>query len=309
MNNYQIEGQINFFEELYKSLDEDSDNEEDNLCQITGLQLENNFITLECKHKFNYLALYKEICRQKFEFKTYETNLLSKDEQIKIKNSNLDYFIKCPYCRNIQFTILPEYEELGLAKKYGVNSLDPNLPSKNTQIIYIPYGHENYTFSLYGVLFKKGICCEKIIDPNKDTNNLKNCKYKYCATIPNTELQYCKNHYKKGLKEYKISEKNKKSEEKKKQKEELIKEKQNQLENINKERLAKGLPVLKRLIKKSVENFIISGQEISIFIPESDNLVDLVGCKAILKSGSHKGKPCGIKLINENCLCKRHNKN
>ena len=41
----------------------------------------------------------------------------------------LDYFIKCPYCRSIQFTILPYHEELALEQKYGVNSLDKKLPN------------------------------------------------------------------------------------------------------------------------------------------------------------------------------------
>ena len=38
MSKYVIEGNINFNQELYKLLDEDSDNE-DELCQITGLEL------------------------------------------------------------------------------------------------------------------------------------------------------------------------------------------------------------------------------------------------------------------------------
>lgn len=306
--NYKIEGNISFYDELFKSLDDDSDKEEDNICQISSLPLETNFIKLECQHKFNYLPLYKEICRQKFDFKTYDLHLLSRDEQHKIKNTNLDYFIKCPYCRNIQFTILPYYEDLGLEKKYGVNSLDPNLPSRSNQIIHFPYGHENYTFCLYGVVFKKGICCEKMIDSSKE-NCVKNCTSKYCAQIPNTDIQYCKYHYVKGLKAYKINEKNKLIEEKKKQKENLLKEKQNKLENINKERESKGLPPLKRIVKKkNSENFIISEQEISYFNPEQNTIQPLL-CSAILKSGLNKGKPCGNKLINLYGLCKRHCKN
>ena len=76
MSNYIIEGNINFQEELYKLLDEPSDDENE-LCQITSLPLKDNFVTLECKHHFNYEALYKEINRQKYYFRTYDVKTLS----------------------------------------------------------------------------------------------------------------------------------------------------------------------------------------------------------------------------------------
>ena len=120
MSKYTIEGNINFQEELYKLLDEESDNE-DELCQITGLPLKDKFVTLECNHHFNYDAVYKEIYKQKYEFKTYDLNSLQKNDLQKFRDSKLDYFIKCPYCRNLQFTILPYYEELGLKEIYGIN--------------------------------------------------------------------------------------------------------------------------------------------------------------------------------------------
>ena len=60
MSKYIIEGNINFQDELYKSLDEESDNEEE-FCLISGLPLKEKYITLECNHKFNYESLYKEI--------------------------------------------------------------------------------------------------------------------------------------------------------------------------------------------------------------------------------------------------------
>ena len=90
---YTVEGNINFQEELYKLLDEDSDNE-DELCQITGAPLKENHVVLECNHHFNYEPLYKEIYRQRFQFNTYEPNTLSKPDLKKFRDSNLDYFIK-----------------------------------------------------------------------------------------------------------------------------------------------------------------------------------------------------------------------
>ena len=325
MSNYKIEGNISFYDELFKSLDDESDNEDDLVCKITGLPLEDKHVVLECNHTFNYLALYKELCRQKFDFKTYEFHLLTNKEQINIKNSNVDYFLKCPYCRNIQFKILPDYDELGLEKKYGINSLDPSLKPETMNKVHsgINYGDDNYTFTMYGVLFKKGECCAPILDKSFTHQVYKKCFGKYSAAIPNTEIYYCKFHYKKGLNDQKISEKNKlleekkkqleekkkHIEEKKKQNEESMKKNQQKIDEINKERIEKGLKPLKRIIKKNIGNISLPGQTISIFIPESVDNNNLQVCKAILKTGLNKGKPCGSKHINENFLCKKHNKN
>jgi hypothetical protein len=317
MNHYKIEGNISFYDELFKSLDDESDDGEALVCLISGLPLEDKFVTLECNHKFNYNTIYKELCRQKFDFKTYENHHLTRKEQLKVKNSNLDYFIKCPYCRNIQFSILPEYEELGLEKKYGINSLDETLPSRtincNPNKVY--YGHDDYTFIMFGVTFTKAPCCQEILCQTIPKPIYKKCLYIYSALIPNTNIYYCKYHYKKGFKDYNKKQYLKSIEEKKKQKENLLKEKQNKLEEINKIRIEKGLAPLKRLvIKKKSENIVEAVLEITKFNPDQlnqniDGNVKIIGCKAILKTGSNKGKSCGCKIINENNLCKRHNKN
>ena len=124
MVKYIIEGGIDFYEELYKSLDEpDADNDIET-CQITGLPLEERFVTMECNHKFNYVALYTEIYKQKFVFQTYKFSSLTDSDQLKFKDAKKDYFIKCPYCRSIQFTLLPYYDDSALDKRYGINSLE-----------------------------------------------------------------------------------------------------------------------------------------------------------------------------------------
>lgn len=307
MPKYLIEGNINFYDELYKSLD-DSDNDDDtNLCQITGLPLVDKFITMECNHHFNYEALYKEICIQKFKFKTYD-NLNHKDQN-KVRKSRLNYFIKCPYCRNIQFTILPYYEELGLEAIYGINSLDNTLPGAVYIKHSVPYNLENYTFTKFGVTFKKGVCCYIQDKPNY-----------YCGTyvslIPNTNLSYCIYHYRSGLKKHNLLEKknmieqnNKLKQELKNKKEEILNERKKLFEEKNVERLAKGLPPLKRLpiIKKKVENEVQEqNNPIGQYIPEED-IKQKPGCKSILKTGPNKGNQCCCKIINENGLCKRHN--
>jgi hypothetical protein len=315
MLKYNIEGNINFYESLYKSLDDESD-DEDNLCQITGLPLDAKAITLECKHRFDYGALYTEICKQRFIFKTYEYMKLSNKEQQIISESKKDYFIKCPYCRNIQFTILPYYDELGLDKKYGINSLDPSLPEKIVYTCrYKPKPHTVYVeknmFSCYGVLFKPGKCCYKLNEPLNNTN-LYACKNLFCATIPNTELSYCNGHYRAGLVNHKQSVKQTLKDEKEK----LKNDKQKLLDEKNTERVANGLKPLKYLSKKNTVQSLI---QISQFVSEDDdndsNVISNVisnasqenpGCKSVLKSGPNKGKQCGCLKIFKDGMCKRH---
>jgi len=298
---YKIEGDINFYDSLIKSLDDESDDDEI-MCKISGMPLNDKNVTLECNHKFNYDALYKEICKQKFDFKTYEVHLLSKKEQLKMRDLKIDYFIKCPYCRSAQFNILPYYEELGLEKIYGVNTLDKkNCMKKQYTNINNLYGSDDYTIHYYGQSFKKGICCES------DNNFV--CKSKYVAFIANTDLSYCSFHYKGGLKKYKLKEKQKKIEEKNKQKEDILKARQKLFEEKNLQRAEKGLLPLKNLprIKPVIENIISPGLPIVQYIPEeTEENKTIIGCKMILKTGINKGKSCGCKKLYKDDLCKRH---
>jgi hypothetical protein len=305
MLKYTIEENINFNDELYKLLDLDSD-DEDNLCQITGGQLTDKHVILECNHHFNYDAIYKEIYNQKYKFKTYDIATLTQKNKLKFLDSGLDYYIKCPYCRNIQFTILPYYEELGLKQIYGINSLDKTLPNsivisgsstpfdnyKNTNI-------NNYTYNLYGQIFKKGNCCEKINSFGDE------CTHCYVTQIPETQLYYCKNHYRVAIKSLKMSKKKQIMDAKllnKKEREDKLLEKKKLLEEQNTERVKNGLLPLKQ-IKPKVENIVEHQPHvIEQYISEEG----LEGCNAILKTGTNKGKLCGCKKIETNGLCKRH---
>ena len=69
---YNIEGGIDFYEELYKSLDVDEDNnkteDDKNLCLITNKPLCDKFVKMECEHKFNYIPLYLDIKNHKQKF-------------------------------------------------------------------------------------------------------------------------------------------------------------------------------------------------------------------------------------------------
>ena len=111
-----MEGDIDFFAELYKSLDDDdnknkTEEDDDNICLITKKQLTDKFVKMDCGHKFNYIPLYYDILNHKKKFNNMEgtTTRLKQNE------------IRCPYCRKRSVGLLPHYEDLNLAKISGVN--------------------------------------------------------------------------------------------------------------------------------------------------------------------------------------------
>jgi hypothetical protein len=91
--NYIIENNIDFFSEINNENNNNNDSNED-MCLISGEKLNENFITLNCKHKFNYYPLYKEVISQKKKNHYSTTNIGPAQ-------------LQCPYCRNIQQGILP----------------------------------------------------------------------------------------------------------------------------------------------------------------------------------------------------------
>lgn len=319
---YIIEGNISFYDELYKSLD-DSDDEKDDVCQITGEPLTNTSVTMECGHKFNYLPLYKEIYNQKYIFNTYTIESLNNKNKIKFQNECKPYYIKCPYCRDIQFTILPYYQELCLNKVYGINSLDFSLPDK--KLIHTSYG-----FNHCGKLF---------MNVGKPCSH-NNCSSLNVACIIGTELNYCIIHWREGNKQYKQQQKEKKILEKKKiieekkqqklkiaeeKKEQNIKEKVKAFELKNAERIAKGLKPLaprKKCINKnivdskSLENTVIGQVNIDTYVPEQEpqeqiskinkNIPEELLCKGIISYGQNKGKQCRLKHLENQLYCFRH---
>ena len=64
---YIIEGGIDFFSELYKSLDVEEDVLEDdnNKCLISNQVLTDKHVQLNCGHKFNYIELYHDFVNHK----------------------------------------------------------------------------------------------------------------------------------------------------------------------------------------------------------------------------------------------------
>ena len=64
--NIKFEGNINFSEELLNLVCE-KEKTEDDFCLISRMQLKEDYVKLECGHKFNYGELLNEIIIQKKE--------------------------------------------------------------------------------------------------------------------------------------------------------------------------------------------------------------------------------------------------
>jgi len=286
MSKYIIEGNINFYDELYKSLDDksettiDSDNQ---LCLITNTPLTENYITLDCNHKFNYDAIFNDILCHKTKYNSMERNLIKQQE------------LRCPYCRTIQKSLLPYVE--GYKKVHGVNYYDETCDTSK-------YSNSNYYSD-----FVIGKCEYDSVAKDANNNPVENvshqCYNKYVKLLEANGKHYCFCHYKtivkkieyeKKLKEKMekkqalILEKQKAKEEKQKAKEEKQKMKEDQAK-LNKEEKSK-----KQLKKVQNENVIISS---------SFQNIDETKCVQILKVGKNKGKQCFCKIYKDG-FCLRH---
>ena len=105
--NYVIEDDINFFDLLKKNTHDDKND----VCLISGSVLDENHITLECSHKFNYVPLYNEIKEKKLSYNPNNFKRLK------------PYQLECPYCRktiNKLIPYIPKYK--GVEKINGVNN-------------------------------------------------------------------------------------------------------------------------------------------------------------------------------------------
>jgi hypothetical protein len=281
MIKYSIEGNINFYEELYKSLDENSSIEDsEDVCLITNLPLTHNFVTLDCKHRFNYVPLINDLVTRKNKLSAMDIQTLKINE------------IRCPYCRNKEGKLLPYYEDMGVGKMHGVNYIDETklkTPASNNALVYI-----NAECSY------------------KPTAASYGCSHTY-VTLHDDGKYYC-NWHKKMLEKQAIKEKfqekinllkQKKIEDKMKAKLEVVKlkeeAKQKEKEAKQKEKEAKKKekgdnpkPLKKKKPDFSKDENLNNGENVVLF---STN-----GCKQILKTGLRKGEICGCKIE----LCKIH---
>lgn len=295
MKKYNIEGDIDFFAELYKSLDVEENNnktdEDNNKCLISNQPLTDKFVEMKCGHKFNYIPLYNDLVNHKQKFNGMEGNgsKLSADE------------IRCPYCRKKQKILIPYYEELGLKKVNGVNFYDPTVKQNN----YSSHYGEKCKYQIPSPNFDE-------TKPESDTNKKCHpCNFGYATKItlynPENPSQpinygddncYCYSHKKLMIKQYKSQEKQKAKDEakiaKQKAKDEAKAAKEQEKQKAKEEK--QKTKVVK---KKPVENVVLGPSEVTIE-PNPE-----IGCVQLLKTGPNKGKQCGCKISLEN-LCTRH---
>jgi len=317
MKKYNIEGGIDFFSELYKSLDDEENNckteEDNNLCLITNQSLTDKFVKMECGHKFNYLPLFNDLVNHKKKF----NNMESTSTHLKLNE------IRCPYCRKKSTGLLPYYEEFGLAKITGVNYIDINYNATNDIDVMHNKNYNHCQFLTPNVYFNPN--SQNIIEFYKPNLNVEDCKFikcKYMGTPINNdynifdidindEKYYCWNHKKIVINKYKKDKSDKAKEEAK-----ILKEKEKKLKKETKEKEKEEKQKIKEELKKTiqaakmnkpikkVENYQVND---NVVIGVSDIITDneVVLCVEIIKSGSKKGLQCCLKIY-ENKLCKRH---
>lgn len=303
---YNIEGNIDFFAELSKSLTKDveekkendtnKDNDKDivDLCLISSTPLVDKFVELKCHHKFNYTPLYYDLCNHKLKFNLQEG-----------QNSVLKFNeIRCPYCRMKQEFILPYYEELGLPKVKGVNVLYQVLTPAAVPMLNM---NTNFYKPCQYIDQVTGSQCNKICGPSGSFINADNKSY--CYHHRHAVLKLYKAEMAAIEQTKKIEAKLKLKEEKQKQKEEALKLKQEAMKQ-------------KQMLKEELKNQVMQAKKqkikaepateqqpvISLIGDEEENVVisnTITGCTQILKTGASKGQACGLPIFNDSC-CRRH---
>ena len=282
LKNYIIEGDIDFYAELYSSLDnKDNTNQceepDINVCLITDEPLETNSVTLTCNHKFNYVPLYKDLVNHKKKFNTMESSGALKHGEI-----------RCPYCRHKQQFVLPYYEELGLPKVSGVNE-----PYKYEPPPPAPYYNNNIKKCEFVSSFP--FLQDVSAADNIVTLSCKKYGYKFPGFEEGdeyTDKYYCCEHKRVINKKHKqnVSDKLKAAKEadKKLKKEEAIKSKADAMEQ-------------KKLLKANAK----SNVKVIENVYNDENAIVCVGCQQYLVSGPRKGLQCNLSLFQDN-RCKRH---
>jgi hypothetical protein len=306
---YLIEGNIDFFSELYKSLDdEENPNKtelDNNLCLISKLPLTDNFVKLVCGHQFNYIPLYNDIVNHKLKFNNMEAT------QGHLRSNQ----IRCPYCRKVQNGLLPYYDNIpGVKKIDKVNYINSDSENKQTNSTNPKFGHCSFMYE--SINFNPEL-------PESNENPKMICcnKYTYFYLIENDSNKYCYEHLnmakkmntlkkKEEMKKAKVETKKKEKEEKQKAKDELKlavklakEEAKKEAKKVEKLENAKK-PQKNTITEISEENKVIKLIALNIINTNEDNIV---GCVEIIKTGTNKGTSCNSKIFCENTnLCKRH---
>jgi len=290
MPNYTIEGGMNFYEELYKMLDEESPTNElsQDLCLITNQPLTENYVTLDCNHKFNYMPLFNDIRNHKKKFNTLESHKLSASE------------IRCPYCRNKQKKLLPYYESMGLSMKVtGVNAMPEPPP-----------GYQIGTCCYHSPENNQAQLCSSnviLLDLNNKTycnSHYSYASYQFKKAAAKKEKEEAKQKAKEEMKKAKEEEKQKAKEQKQKEKEEA-KQKAKEQKQQAKEEAKPSVPKKKaKLEVKSETETETESNTISV-VENENTIISSSTCSQMVKSGPNKGHQCKCKVY-MSLLCKRH---
>jgi hypothetical protein len=269
MTKYFIEENINFYEELYKSLGKEDKQENSDYCLISNQPLIENYVTMCCGHKFNYQPLFYDILNHKKKFNSMERHHLRSSD------------IRCPYCRNVQKKLLPYIE--GYPKVHGVNFFDDSTSkTQNTNKVN--------SMKLVSDGYIVGDCCYETSKIGENGEVIK-CTNNMVKMFTNNNF-YCPQHkymmLKKIMQENKLKNKLKLKEEKKKTKEE---EKMKKLEEKMKLKAEQKKSKLNSVVVNLDENTVVTNE--------------IVGCSQVLKTGEKKGTACKCKVFKDG-MCKRH---
>ena len=132
---YKIEGDFDF----YATLNAPDEASYDNVCMITHLPLTLNSVTLPCKHSFNYMPLYTELC-------------------IHRNNRN----IRCPYCRREFEKFMPFIPLPNVMRVMGVNGPEKKcMPAPKCQYMLKNGTHKGKACNMNGMEYDTGIFCKK----------------------------------------------------------------------------------------------------------------------------------------------------
>ena len=177
---------------LFKLLCDDNDDDE-NLCLITSMPLEDDSIELVCKHRFNYKPLFSEITHQK-NYNKLETTKLKPRE------------IKCPYCRTIQMGLIPPCKRYPDLLLIGVNSPNRMIFKGNKCTTVIKSGKrkgqlcnkacygKNCTYhNTYSTKKKADVLCNQILKRGLRKGKQCGCR---CTKENNIKSQKCSKHFK-----------------------------------------------------------------------------------------------------------------
>lgn len=187
MEKHSIDGEIDFYKELEKSICENDNSLDENICLITKHPLVDNSVKLNCCHSFNYSSIYKDYLQQKMNSFNVRDN---------------KSLLKCPYCRKIQKDMLPYYPELSLKLIYGINTLD---------IVYklIKDRHNKFVYA-NTINYFTGKC--NFVESSIVDGTEHSCSCLKTSVILHGETQktYCFQHISLAKKEYLYQEKEKK---------------------------------------------------------------------------------------------------